>query len=92
MGQLFQDIKRVVREERYVVSSHADQRLRERRIERWQVIAGLEDGKLLAEHPRSTPLPSIEVEQLLADGTAVKAVWGYVAILDAAKLVTVHFL
>lgn len=51
----------------------------------------MESGKLLQERPRSTPLPSIEVEQLLADGTAVKVVWAYVEPLDVAKLVTVHF-
>lgn len=34
----------------------------------------------------------VEVEQLLADGTLVKAVWARVEVLDAAKLVTVHFI
>lgn len=37
MGQLFEDIKRAVRAERYVVSDHADERLRGRKIELWQV-------------------------------------------------------
>ena len=90
MGQLFDDIKRAVRAERYVISDHADERLRERKIELWQIISGLESGKLLQERPRSTPLPTAEVEQLLADGTAVKAVRAHVEPLDAAKLVTVH--
>ncbi len=71
MGQLFEDIKRAVSEARYVVSDHADERLRERKIELWQVINGLESGKLLQERPGSAPLPTVEVEQLLADGTPV---------------------
>ena len=52
---------------------------------------GLEGGTLLAERPNSQPNPTVEVRQMLADGTPVKAVWARLAAADAAKLVTVHF-
>ncbi len=90
MGQLFENIKQAVRQERYVVSDHADERLRERKIELWQVVGGVEDGKLLMERPNETPLPVVEVEQLLADGTSVKVVWGWWQADNVAKLITVH--
>jgi hypothetical protein len=35
--------------------------------------------------------PSVEVVQILADGTDIKAVWSHVIPVDVAKLVTVHF-
>jgi hypothetical protein len=37
------------------------------------------------------PNPAVEVEQILADGTQVKAVWSHIARPDLAKRVTVHF-
>ncbi|MFW6060007.1 MAG: DUF4258 domain-containing protein [Phycisphaeraceae bacterium] len=91
MGQLFDDIRRAVRENRYLFSDHADNMLRDRSIAHWQIVQGLENGELLAERPTTPPHPSVEVEQLLADGTPVKAVWSYMRVIDVAKLVTVHF-
>ncbi len=92
MGELFDRIKRAVREERYVFSDHADNMLRERGIAHWQVTSGLESGKRVSERPQTRPNPTIEVEQILVDGTPVMAVWAYVSQLDLAKLVTVHFI
>ena len=46
---------------------------------------------LLTERPDDQPNPSVEVEQVLADGTDVKVVWSRVIRADIAKLVTVHF-
>jgi hypothetical protein len=91
MGQLFQDIKQAVSEQRYIIGQHANEQLRERRIPAWQVVAGVEEGKLLVERPNATPNPIAEIEQLLADGTEVKAVWAWLALSRHAKLVTVHF-
>jgi hypothetical protein len=91
MGQLFDSIRHAVRDERYVFSDHADNMLRERSITHWQIVEGLELGRLLSERPHTRPNPTIEVEQILADGTPVNAVWGYMQALDFAKLVTVHF-
>ena len=91
MGALFDAIRRAAREDRYAFSVHADERLRERRVVAWQVLAGLEHGRLLSERPSDRPNPSVEVDQWIADGSPVKAVWAHVRALDLAKLVTVHF-
>ena len=91
MGDLSERIRSAVREERYLLSDHADNMLRERSIVHWQVVDGLEHGRLLVERPAARPNPAIEVEQVLTDGTQIKAVWAYVRGLDLAKLVTVHF-
>jgi hypothetical protein len=57
----------------------------------WQVVAGLEDGELIAERPSATPNPVIEVSESLPDGTEVKVVWSLLRQSSVAKLVTVHF-
>jgi hypothetical protein len=92
MPQLFDTIKRLVTANRYIVSEHAVERLDERRVLEWQVVDGIRNARLLNERPRDKPSPSVEVLQLLADGTEVKVIWSHVRAIDAAKLVTVHFL
>jgi hypothetical protein len=57
----------------------------------WQVVAGLEDGELIAARPDATPNPAIEVRESLPDGTEVKVVWSLLRQSGVAKLVTVHF-
>jgi hypothetical protein len=47
MGQLFDTIRQLVAEEKYVVGELASERLEERGIMEWQVVAGLEDGELI---------------------------------------------
>ncbi|MEX2212749.1 MAG: DUF4258 domain-containing protein [Phycisphaeraceae bacterium] len=91
MGALFDRILTAVNEERYIFSDHTDNILRERGIMHWQVVQGLEDARVLSERPGTKPNPAVEVEQSLADGTNVKAVWAYVKSVELAKLVTVHF-
>ena len=91
MGQLFDTIRHLVAEEKYVVGQHASERLEERGIMEWQVVAGLEDGALIAERPGATPNPSVEVRESLPDGTEFKAVWSHLRQSGVAKLVTVHF-
>lgn len=91
MGELFDRIRLAVEEDRVVIGNHADNRLRERRIPVWQVVAGIHEAHLIAERLQSKPNPSIEVEQLLPDGTAVKAVWSWLRYNEHAKLVTVHY-
>jgi hypothetical protein len=91
MGQLFEKIRQLVADEKYVVGDHAAERLAERGIMEWQVVAGLEDGELTAERPDATPNPAVEVRESLPDGTEFKAVWSYLGQSDVAKLVTVHF-
>ena len=54
MGRLFDTIRQLVAEERYVVGQHASERLEERRIMEWQVVAGMEDGELITEDSDAT--------------------------------------
>jgi hypothetical protein len=57
----------------------------------WQIISGLETPTLLLERSDAEPNPVAEVQQELADGTPVKAVWAWLANDREAKLLTVHF-
>jgi hypothetical protein len=91
MGQLFDTIRRLVAEDKYLVGQHAAERLEERGIMEWQAVAGLDDGTLVAERPDASPNPAIEVRESLPDGTEFKAVWSYLPQSGVAKLVTVHF-
>lgn len=91
MGQLFNTIQQLVAEEKYVVGRHASERLEERGIMEWQVVAAIEDGVLIAERPDAQPNPAVEVRECLPDGTEVKAVWSHLRRSGVAKLVTVHF-
>ncbi|HZL34242.1 MAG TPA: DUF4258 domain-containing protein [Tepidisphaeraceae bacterium] len=91
MAQLFENIRALVVEGRYLVSQHASERLDERIVLEWQVVDGIEHGELLVERPTASPNPAVEVRQWLADGTEIRAVWSYLASADMAKLVTVYF-
>ncbi len=91
MGKLFQRIQELIADGRYIVGQHASERLEERGILEWQVVAGLANGKLLVERPRDRPNPAIEVQEMLPDGTECKAVWSHLRKSNMAKLVTVHF-
>jgi hypothetical protein len=92
MPRLFDDIRAAVAAERFVLTDHADNRLRERNIELWQVIGEIDDAWLLAERPNDVPNPCVELQQRLADGTPVKVVWAWVETHRLAVLVTVHYL
>lgn len=91
MGVLFNTIRRLVTDGRYVVGQHAVERLDERGILEWQIVDGIDEAILLAEHLDDRPNPAVETRQVLADGTDVKAVWSHIVSADIAKLVTVHF-
>lgn len=91
MGRLFETIRHLVLSERYVVGQHASERLEERGILEWQVIAGFDEGEWIAERPDARPNPAVEVRVTLADGTPVKSVWSHLRQAGVAKLVTVHF-
>jgi hypothetical protein len=91
VSQLFETIRRLVAEEKYVIGEHASERLVERGIMEWQAVAGVEDGELMAERPDAAPNPAVEVRECLPDGTEFKAVWSHLPQGDVAKLVTVHF-
>ncbi|MFM8573293.1 MAG: hypothetical protein ACKOAU_16980 [Pirellula sp.] len=59
--QLFQKLKTLVFEERYVIGQHASERLEERGIMEWQAVVGLANGVLLKERLDAQPNPIIEV-------------------------------
>lgn len=91
MGQLFDTLRRLVADEKYVIGEHASERLEERGIMEWQAVAGLDDGELIAERPDTAPNPTVEVRECLPDGTEFKTVWSFLRHSGVAKLVTVHF-
>lgn len=91
MAELFQSIRALVAEDRYVIGMHASERLEERGIMEWQVVAGMDDGELLLERPFESPNPAVEVRVSLPDGTEVKAVWALLRESGVAKLITVHY-
>ena len=91
MAELFETIRRLVRENRYLIGLHASERLEERGILEWQAVVGIERGSLIAERPQDLPNPVVEVNESLPDGTEFKAVWSYLKQSDVAKLVTVHY-
>lgn len=91
MGRLFDTVRQLVAEEKYIVGQHASERLEERGIMEWQAVAGLVDGELITERPDGQPNPVVEVRECLPDGTEFKAVWAHLRQSGVAKLVTVHF-
>ncbi len=91
MPTLFETIRELVGTGWYVVGQHAAERLDERGILEWQIVDGIDSGRLLVERPDDLPNPAVEVAQALADGAEIKAVWSYIQRANLAKLVTVHF-
>lgn len=91
MNQFFDFIRRLVLDGKYVIGEHAADRLLERGIMEWQAVSGLDDGVFLLENPSAKPNRTVEVRELLPDGTEFKAVWSYLPCSGVAKLVTVHF-
>lgn len=91
MGQMFDLVRDLVDQGRYVVGKHAAERLEGRSILEWQAVAGVADGILIVERPDAKPNPTVEVREALPDGTEFKAVWSLLPQSGVAKLVTVHF-
>jgi hypothetical protein len=88
---LLEKIREAVRDERYRVSLYAQERLEERELELWQIIAGLENGVVVASDSRGRPNPTVIVRQQLPDGTEVDAVWAWLRTAKEALLVTTYF-
>jgi hypothetical protein len=91
VGRLYEKIVQAVKNDRFIVSWHADERCEEREITVWQLIAGIDESRLVRERPRSKPHPSVVLKQELSDGTEVELIWAWLAETSRAKLVTVYF-
>lgn len=91
MGKLFDKIRTAVREDRFLVSWHADERAEERDVSVWQIVAGLEGAILERERPTSKPHPSVVVRQELVDGAEVEVIWAWLPESRRAMLITVYF-
>ena len=91
MGKLFERIRAAVRDDRFLVSWHADERSEEREVAVWQLVAGLEEANLKRERPVSKPHSSIVVREELVDGTEVEVIWAWLPESRRAMLVTVYF-
>ena len=91
MGKLFDRIRSAVRDDRFLVSWHADERAEEREVAVWQLVAGLEEAKLERERSASKPHPTIVARQQLPDGIEVKVIWAWLPQSRRAMLVTVYF-
>jgi hypothetical protein len=87
---LLEKIRDAVREERYRVSLHVQERLEERALELWQIVAGLETGQVVASNPRGRPNPTVIVRHELPDGAEVEAVWAWLRTSRQALLVTTY--
>lgn len=91
MAEIFNRIRDAVRDDRFLVSWHADERCEERNVAVWQVIAGLEDARLKQERAASEPNPSVVVVQDLVGGDEVEVVWAWLPDSGRAMLATVYF-
>jgi len=91
MGRLYGRIPDAVRNDRFVVSWHADERCEERGVAAWQLVAALDDAELVRERPESKPNPSVVVRQELSDRSEVEVIWAWLSQSERAKLVTVYF-
>jgi hypothetical protein len=92
MGKLFDEIRAAVREDRWLVSWHADERCEERGVTVWQLVAELDRAKLVEERPDTRPHPSVMVREVLPNGEEVEVIWSWLPQSRRAKLVTVYFL
>jgi hypothetical protein len=54
-------------------------------------VAGLNEGKLVRERPRSKPHPSVVVREQLPDGTEAEVIRAWMPESRRAKLVTIYF-
>ena len=89
---LFDDICRLVSQGRYLIGDHAWERLLERGIMEWQIIAGMADARLVAERRHARPNPIVEMRVTLPNGDDCKVVWSLLRRESVAKLVTTHLL
>ena len=88
MRPLRQDLLRAVGDGRFLVTRHATERLRSRRIPLWQVVDVTLTARIWFEHPHRLPHPTAECHGVLPDGRTLCAVWSWVVLEQEARLVT----
>ena len=91
VSRLVEKIRRAVREDRFLVSYHADERRQERVVSIWQIATGFEDAAVVRERPTSRPYPSVVVRQFLPDETEVEVIRAWLSRTRRANLATVFF-
>ena len=91
MSTLAQLIKKLIAADQYLIGQHAAERLQERDILEWQVIAGMAAARTVGER-RLPPHATAEFEVMLPDGSLVLAVWAHLIASKRVKLVIVYFL
>lgn len=90
MGRLFDRIREAVARDHYYLTVHAKRRCLQRSIEDWQLVAQLDEAKLIQERVDDPSDLSVIVRQELLDGTEVEVVWAYDPTSQQALLVTVY--
>ena len=90
MARLSDEIRQLLLANRYVIGEHAAERLAERGIMEWQIVAGMEEAASMTERRTSRPHPVAEFRIALPDGTSCKAVWSLLRTSGVTKLVTVY--
>lgn len=90
--QLFDQICQLVAQGRYVIGDHAWERLLERGIMEWQIIAGMVDARLITERRLARPNPIVEMRVPLPNGDECNVVWSLLRRENVAKLVTTYVL
>lgn len=75
-----------------MIGDHAWERLLERDIMEWQVVAGMADARLIAERRLARPNPIVEMRVPLPNGDECKVVWSLLRRENVAKLVTTYLL
>jgi hypothetical protein len=56
VSSLSDEVRRAVREDRFLFTIHADDRIRERQLVAWQIVAGVDAGKVTGEHSENLPI------------------------------------
>ena len=91
MTRLLPSIKTAILNERYLTSSHADERCEEREISVLEIVSSIDDTILVNERPKDEPDPTVVVRQTLMDGSEVEIVRAWLSNSGQEKLVTVYF-
>ena len=91
MTRLLPSIKTAILNERYLTSSHADERCEIREIPVLEIVSSIDDTILVNERPKDEPDPTVVVRQTLMDGSEVEIVRAWLSKSGQEKLVTVYF-